>query len=80
MEQTGFPLYRRSSNGLNWYRVDSPTEFMEVQRVGKRYVVHRVEAVIYPEKARVMALIAMDDGHVHACPAQEVEALLSTAE
>ena len=80
MEQTGFPLYRCSTNGLNWYRIDSPTVFTEVQRMGSRYVVHRMEAVIYPEKARVLGLIAMDDGHVHACPAQEVEALLRAAQ
>jgi hypothetical protein len=74
--QPTFPLYRRSANGLNWYRIESPTVCTEVQQVGSRYVVHRLEAVIYPEKARILGLIAMEEGHVHACSADEVEALL----
>ena len=67
MDEPRFPLYRRSSNGLNWYRIESMTEFTEVQRVGSRYVAHHVKALIYPEKVRVMELIAADDGHVVAC-------------
>ena len=46
MDEIRFPLYRRSSNGLNWYRIDSATEFTEVQQVGNRYVSHRVKAMI----------------------------------
>ncbi len=77
MDEIRFPLYRRSSNGLNWYRIDSATEFTEVQQVGSRYVSHRVKAVIYPEKVRVMELIAADDGHVVACGADAFERHLS---
>lgn len=69
MDEIRFPLYRCSANGLNWYRVESATEFTEVQKVGSRYVVHRVKAVIYPEKVRVMELIAADDGHAIPCGA-----------
>lgn len=77
MDDPDFPLYRRSANGLNWYRIDSPTEFTEVQRVGNRYVVHRVKAVIYPEKVRVMELIAAKDGHVAACEAHDFDNCLA---
>ena len=80
MHQQPFPLYRRSSNGLNWYRINSPTELIEVQRVGKRYVLHRLLASAYPEQVRIMELIAMADGHVEVCPADEVEELLEQQE
>lgn len=79
MEKMDFPQYRQSSNGLNWYRIESPTAFTEVQLVGSRYVVHHMETRLYPEKARVMALLSMDEGHVHACAAEEVERLLLLA-
>lgn len=76
MNKPPFPLYRRSANGLNWYRIDSAMELTEVQRVGRRFVVHRMVAHAYPEKVRIMALMAMDDGHVVECGAEEVESLL----
>lgn len=77
MDNTPFPLYRRSANGLNWYRIESATAFTEVQRVGNRYVVHRLEAKAYPERVRVMSLIDMHDGHVEECTAGEVEGLIA---
>ncbi|HMN04813.1 MAG TPA: hypothetical protein PKD45_03730 [Flavobacteriales bacterium] len=76
MDDPLFPLYRRSINGLNWYRIDSPTAVTEVQRVGSRHVVHRLEAIAYPEQVRVLSLIDMHDGHVEECPAEEVEELI----
>jgi hypothetical protein len=77
MDDPHFPLYRRSANGLNWYRIDSPTEFTEVQHVGRRYVVHRVRALIYPERMRIAELIGMEGGHVLACGVKEFEATLT---
>ena len=76
MPEPQFPLYRRSANGLNWYRINSPTELIEVQRVGSKYVFHRLLASAYPEKVRILELIAMADGHVEECPVEEVEKLL----
>ncbi|MEO7081002.1 MAG: hypothetical protein ABIY71_05710, partial [Flavobacteriales bacterium] len=60
----------------NWYRINSPTELIEVQRVGSKYVFHRLLASAYPEQVRILELIAMADGHVEDCPAEEVEQLL----
>lgn len=79
MPEPRFPLYRRSVNGMNWYRIESATEFTEVQRVGSRFVVHRMKAAIYPEMQRVMGLIMMEDGHVAASDADEFEQSLLAA-
>ncbi|MGB3870987.1 MAG: hypothetical protein WBG34_14325 [Flavobacteriales bacterium] len=76
MDQLRFPLYRRSANGLNWYRINSPSELVEVQRVGRKHVIHRLSALAYPEHVRIQELIAMSDGHVEECPAEVVEKLL----
>lgn len=79
MESTAFPQYRRSVNGLNWYRIASPVDLLEVQRVGSRWLLHRIRAEAYPEKARILELLAMSDGHVVPCPAAEVEGKIAAA-
>ena len=77
MDEPRFPLYRRSANGLNWYRVDSFTRLVEVQRVGSRLLLHHLQAVAWPEQARIRELIAMLDGLVEECSASEVEELIA---
>lgn len=79
MPEPGFPLYRRSTNNMNWYRIESATAFTEVQQVGSRFVAHHVQAVIWPDRARIMELIAMADGHVAACDAAEFGERLALA-
>ncbi len=79
MDKTGFPAYRRSTNGLNWYRIDSHTEMHEVQRVGRRLVAHHLKALAYPERVRIMDLLELDHGHVVECAAEEVEEMLRQA-
>jgi len=76
MDNPDFPLYRRSVNGLNWYRITSPMMFTEVQRVGSRYIAHQVRALIHPDRVRIADLIAMEDGHVVACEPSEFDAVL----
>ncbi len=76
MDAPDFPLYRRSINGLNWYCITSPMLFTEVQRVGSRYVVHQVRALIHPDRLRIADLIAMQDDHVVACEAPEFKLAL----
>lgn len=75
MPDPQFPLYRCSANGLNWYRIDALTEFTEVQRVGSKYVLHRVMAETFPEKVRVLELIGLEHGSVD-CGATEFEKAL----
>ncbi|MBS1944480.1 MAG: hypothetical protein JST98_04610 [Bacteroidetes bacterium] len=77
MQKYRFPLYRRSSNGLNWYRIDSESELTEVQALGRRHVVHHLRAHAYPERLRIHGLITLEDGHVEECGAAEVEELLA---
>lgn len=66
MDETRFPLFRRGTNGLNWYRIGSANSLTEIQAVGARYVLHRLEATTYPELLRIRELIAMEPGAVVA--------------
>ncbi len=76
MHDPQFPLYRCSSNGLNWYCILTASEFMEVQRVGSRYVLHRVKAETYPEKVRILELIGQEHGCAE-CSSEAFEAAFS---
>lgn len=77
MQKHPFPLYRRSANGLNWYRIESESELTEVQAVGRRHVIHHLKAHAYPERLRIHGLITLEEGHVEECGAAEVEELLA---
>jgi hypothetical protein len=57
-----FPIFRRSAGGRNLYRIDGPRVFTELQRIGRRYVLHRVEAQAYPELLRIQDMITMTEG------------------
>ncbi len=74
MQPTEFPAYRKLANARSFYRIDSHTEFTEVQRVGGRCVAHRVVAHNYPEKVRISELLNGTDGTVLPMLAAEFEA------
>lgn len=77
MERFVAPVHRRSRNGLSVYRILSPAEFIEVQRIGTRYVVHHVVASIYPERLRIAELLDEEAGSAVATSAEEFEAALA---
>ena len=70
MEQ---PIYRRSTNGRNFYRILSDTTFTEVQLIGNRSMVHEVDAATYPERLRIADMVAMTDGHFLPCTQGEFD-------
>ena len=72
-----FPIYRKRVNERSFYRIDSENAFIEVHRVGKRCVVHRIEAKTYPEKVRIAELIAGEGGGVIECPSAEFDSWLA---
>lgn len=80
MDKHTFPIYRKLANERSFYRIDSATAFVEVQRLGSRWVLHRVEARIYPEKARIHELLVMADPGVLASDAPEFDRWLALVE
>jgi len=52
-----FPIYRKY-NGIDvWFKVLSPTEFVEYKRMGKKLITHEITAKIFPEKQFIQDLI-----------------------
>jgi hypothetical protein len=61
-EAAAFPIYRRTADGRHFYRIEAPDRFTEVQVIGSRRVLHAVEATQYPERVRIMEMIAGGEG------------------
>jgi thiamine monophosphate kinase len=62
MMENRFPIFRMLIDGRHFYRIDNAENFTEIQIVGNRRTVHRIEAKAYPEKVRVQQMIDMSDG------------------
>lgn len=64
MSETGtsYPIYRQLAGGAHLYRIDAADRFVELQRIGSRWVKHEVQASMYPEKVRIKEMIESTDG------------------
>jgi len=52
-----FPQYRKSPNGLNWYKIISEKEFVEIQLIGSKKAVYTIVAHQYPEMLRIQDML-----------------------
>lgn len=50
------------NDGRHLYRIDAPDRFVELQRIGARWVRHEVLAKVYPEMVRIHTMLAGGDG------------------
>jgi len=51
------PHYRRTASGSNRYRIEGDDRFTELQRLGGRWLVHRVHDAPYPERVRIAEML-----------------------
>jgi hypothetical protein len=52
-----FPQYRRYKNGASFFRIDSPTRFEEIRKLGNRWFVRAYEVKILPDRNLVNDLL-----------------------
>ena len=64
------------ADGRHFYRIEGPQRFTEIQHVGKRTVVHHVEARAYPELVRIAEMIEGAAGRYTPMGSEEWEGLL----
>ena len=62
LEGASFPLYRMLIGSGHYYRIEGPRRFTEIQQVGSKAVVHRIEDAAYPEQVRIQEMIACANG------------------
>lgn len=56
-----FPVYRKMKNFDRWYKIISDTAFYECYRVGSKLQINEIIAHQYPEKLRIMDMIACEE-------------------
>ena len=72
-----WPQYRRTVSGSNHYRIEAEDRFTELQRLGKRWIVHEVRRAPCPERVRNHEMLSEWEGHFVPEEAQVFEALLA---
>ncbi|MGZ3884897.1 MAG: hypothetical protein ACXVP0_08275 [Bacteroidia bacterium] len=56
-EDIVFPVYRKYKNNTHFFKIVSRTCFEEVQIIGKKSVVHKLEAKQLPEMNHIFDLV-----------------------
>jgi hypothetical protein len=46
---SSFPVFRKYSNNLSFFKITSEKSFIEIQKIGNKKLVHHVDASTYPE-------------------------------
>ena len=65
-----FPQYRKLSNGMRFYKINSSDLFEELQLVGQKVYHFTFKAEQYPEKLRIMDMLNLTEGYL---PSEQVE-------
>lgn len=56
-----FPIYRKY-NGIDvWFKILSPTQFIEYKRMGSKLLTEHITATIFPEKQFIRDMITFHD-------------------
>lgn len=71
-----FPYYRKLSNGKNYYKILDSNHFEEIQLLGNKRIFHKAEAVQYPEKLKIMDLLALENPAYLEATEQEWQLLI----
>lgn len=77
MAGEGFPAYRRMAGAGHLYRIDGPRRFVELQRIGRRWVLHVVDGGAFPEQVRIQDMLLSQDGRYEAISREEWERALA---
>ncbi len=59
-----FPQYRKLPNGNSLYKILDNRSFLELQKMGTRWWLYKIDAKQYPEVLKIMDMIAFHDPYV----------------
>ena len=60
-EKFSFPQYRKNALGSSFFKIISPDEFIEIQKIGSKIWEHKVIATQFPEKLLIQDMLACRD-------------------
>jgi|JI10StandDraft_1071094.scaffolds.fasta_scaffold67042_2 hypothetical protein len=58
-EDIQFPQYRKYSNNKNFFKINSPKEFEEIQVIGSKKLHRKVVATQFPEMNLIIDLVTL---------------------
>lgn len=71
-----FPLFRKSSNAKSFYKIESLNKLEELQIIGNKYIIHNLNAALYPEKLFIHELIQNIDGRYIEISSNDFDSML----
>ncbi len=63
-KNTDFPQYRKLSNDKTFYKIQSERLFEEVQLMGSKVFLYRVEAKQYPEILKIKEMLKLEEPYL----------------
>ena len=66
-----FPLYRKYKEIDVWFKIESDLNFVEVKKVGTKFIKTEVKAEIFPEKQFIQDMINCFEGRWQKISEQE---------
>lgn len=70
-KNTDFPQYRVLSNRKSWFKILNNQSFVEVQVLGRKRLVHTIQAQQYPEILRIQDMLTLAFEYYEACTEEE---------
>jgi hypothetical protein len=58
-----FPLYRKFNHNRSFFKIVSPTQFVEIQIMGERYFKYEIHAKILPDFQLITDMINLHNNH-----------------
>jgi hypothetical protein len=68
-----YPLFRKYVNGKNFFKIISPSEFEELQLLGKKWTLYHFTAKILPDRNLIHDLTFNDPLNIEAIEEHEYE-------
>ena len=74
-EDIQFPQYRKYSNNKNFFKINSPKEFEEIQVIGAKKLHRKVIATQFPEMNLILDLVSFANEFVLMSESEEFEGI-----
>jgi hypothetical protein len=69
-----YPQFRRYKTGTSWFRIQSPTQYEEIRKMGSRWFIDRYEVKILPDRNWVYDLTFAYEEFAEAISEEEYQA------
>lgn len=76
-EDIQFPQYRKYSNNKNFFKINSPKEFEEIQVIGSKKLHRKVVATQFPEMNLIIDLVTIANEFILNSSQNEFDELIA---